>query len=73
VLLACECDARGRLGFEETHYAPRTRLGQALITVLAVDTASVSAQALAEGRQGPAIGRAIAKARLAALCAVATH
>jgi tRNA nucleotidyltransferase (CCA-adding enzyme) len=72
VLLACECDARGRLGFADTNYAPRTRLGQALSTVLAVDTASVSAQALAEGRRGPAIGQAIAKARLAALCA-ASH
>jgi tRNA nucleotidyltransferase (CCA-adding enzyme) len=67
VLLACECDARGRLGFEDTAYAPRTRLAQALRTVLAVDTASVSARALAEGRQGPAVGQAIAAARLAAL------
>jgi tRNA nucleotidyltransferase (CCA-adding enzyme) len=30
VLLACECDARGRLGFEETAYPQRLRLLQSL-------------------------------------------
>jgi tRNA nucleotidyltransferase (CCA-adding enzyme) len=30
VLLACECDARGRLGFEETAYPQRQRLLQSL-------------------------------------------
>ena len=63
VLLACECDARGRLGFEDTAYAPATRLSAALACVLAVDTAKVSAQALAAGLKGPAIGQAIARAR----------
>ena len=63
VLLACECDARGRLGFEEAPYAPAPRLSAALACVLAVDTAKVSAQALATGLKGPAIGQAIARAR----------
>ena len=63
VLLACECDARGRLGFEDTAYAPATRLSAALACVLAVDTAKVSAQALAAGLKGPAIGQEIARAR----------
>jgi len=63
VLLACECDARGRLGFEDTAYAPAPRLSAALACVLAVDTAKVSAQALAAGLKGPAIGQAIARAR----------
>ena len=67
VLLACECDARGRLGFDDTPYAPGPRLRQALDCVLAVDTATVSAQALALGLTGPAIGQRIAQARLHAL------
>ena len=67
VLLACECDARGRLGFEESPYAPRERLSAALRCVLAVDTSGVSAQALASGVKGAAIGQAIARAREEAL------
>jgi len=67
VLLACECDARGRLGFTETAYAPGHRLRQALDCVLAVDTASVSAEALAAGLTGPAIGQRVGQARLQAL------
>ncbi|MBH1987273.1 MAG: multifunctional CCA addition/repair protein [Burkholderiales bacterium] len=63
VLLACECDARGRLGFEDRPYPPRPRLGAALACVLAVDTAQVSAEALAAGLKGPAIGQAIGRAR----------
>jgi len=67
VLLACECDARGRLGLSEQPYDPARRLADALRTVLAVDTAQVSAQALAAGLSGPAVGEAIAAARLGAL------
>jgi tRNA nucleotidyltransferase (CCA-adding enzyme) len=36
-LLACECDARGRLGLEDTPYPPRARLTEALARVIAVD------------------------------------
>jgi tRNA nucleotidyltransferase (CCA-adding enzyme) len=67
VLLACECDARGRLGLSEQPYDPARRLADALRTVLAVATAQVSAQALAAGLSGPAVGEAIAAARLGAL------
>ncbi len=67
VLLACECDARGRLGFADTAYAPGPRLRQALDCVLAVDTAAVSAEALALGLTGPAVGQRIGQARLHAL------
>ncbi len=69
LLLACECDARGRAGFEQQPYPQRERLQRALDTALAVDTAAVSAQALAQGRKGPAIGDAIRHARLAAVAA----
>ncbi|MCH8178916.1 MAG: multifunctional CCA addition/repair protein [Proteobacteria bacterium] len=67
VLLACECDARGRLGFADTAYAAGPRLRDALACVLAVDTAAVSAQALSEGLQGPKIGERITESRLKAL------
>jgi len=66
-LLACECDARGRAGLQDTPYPQRTRLAQALECVLAVDTAPVAAAAVQQGAAGPAIGAAVRKARLAVL------
>ncbi|MBC7992107.1 MAG: multifunctional CCA addition/repair protein [Rhizobacter sp.] len=70
MLLACECDARGRTGFEERPYPQRARLQRALDAALAVDSAEVSAEALAKGWKGPAIGDAIRNARLAAITRV---
>ncbi|MFW9615526.1 multifunctional CCA addition/repair protein [Aquabacterium sp.] len=67
VLLACECDARGRLGLEDAPYPARTRLQQALSLALSVDTGSISAAAIAQGLKGPAIGQAVAQAREDAL------
>jgi tRNA nucleotidyltransferase (CCA-adding enzyme) len=67
LLLACECDARGRTGFENRPYPQRERLQRALDAALAVDTASVSTQALEKGWKGPAIGDAIRNARQAAV------
>ena len=67
MLLACECDARGRTGFENRPYPQRERLQRALDAALAVDTASVSAQALEKGWKGSAIGDAIRNARQAAV------
>ncbi len=66
-LLACECDARGRLGFQDRAYPQRARLSKALQCVLAVATDSVAERAMAQGLQGPAIGEAVRNARLAAL------
>lgn len=67
LLLACECDARGRTGFEDRPYPQRARLQGALDAALAVDSAAVSAEALAKGWKGPAIGDAIRNARQAAV------
>ena len=67
LLLACECDARGRLGLEERPYAPRPRLAAALAAARAVDTAAVAADAVAQGHTGPAIGAAIGQARARAI------
>lgn len=69
-LLACECDARGRLGREDAPYPPRQRLLDALKTVQQVDAAAVVAQALERGLSGPAIGTAVRKAREQALAAM---
>jgi tRNA nucleotidyltransferase (CCA-adding enzyme) len=67
LLLACECDARGRLGLEERAYEPRRRLTAALAAARAVDTAAVAADAAARRQTGPAIGAAIAGARAQAI------
>ncbi len=66
-LLACEADARGRLGLEQGHYKPRPKLAQALKAVLAVPSEQVSAQALAQGLAGEKIGALVRQARVHAL------
>ncbi|MFZ5544776.1 MAG: multifunctional CCA addition/repair protein [Pseudomonadota bacterium] len=67
LLLACECDARGRLGFEERPYPQRERLLQALRQAQAVDASAVAAGALARGASGPAVGEAVRRARIDAI------
>ncbi len=73
ILLACECDARGRLGHEEAAYPQRARLMGALHTVLAVPTAPIAAEAARRGLQGKAIGEAIHQARVRALAEILGH
>jgi tRNA nucleotidyltransferase (CCA-adding enzyme) len=67
MLLACECDARGRLGFEQRDYPQRVRLLQALAFARSVDTAAVAQHVAALGQAGPQIGQAIHAARIEAL------
>ena len=67
VLLACECDARGRLGLHDSPYPQRARLRQALDAALAVPTAQVAEQAQAAGLSGKAVGEQVAAARVAAV------
>jgi tRNA nucleotidyltransferase (CCA-adding enzyme) len=69
MLFACECDARGRLGLEERPDPPRARLERALALAIGVDSATVSADAVARGLEGPAIGDAIRAARVEAIAA----
>ena len=70
-LQACECDARGRLGKEDEAYAQGPRLALLLKTAQSVDSAAVSAQALQDGLQGPAVGARVDAARVAAIaCAL---
>ena len=49
VLLACECDARGRLGFEMVAYPQRGRLLQALQAAQTVSMQSIATHLIADG------------------------
>jgi len=66
-LLACECDARGRLGLESQPYPQRARLSMALQAALAADVHAAAQAATAQGLQGPAIGARIREVRVAAV------
>jgi tRNA nucleotidyltransferase (CCA-adding enzyme) len=67
VLQACECDARGRLGFEDAPYPQAGRLLRAQEAALWVDTAPIAQAAAAQGLQGPQIGEHITQARVQAI------
>ena len=66
-LLACECDARGRLGLEGNAYPQRARLAAVLAAVLATPVQHIADQAAADGLAGPAIGQRVRAARVAAI------
>ena len=67
LLLACECDARGRLGMQDRPYPVAARLRRALLAMQGVDTATVAKQAAERGWSGPAVGDAIRRARITAV------
>jgi tRNA nucleotidyltransferase (CCA-adding enzyme) len=67
ILLACECDARGRLGFENTPYAPMQRLLKVLHAAQSVVTADIALEAQKQGLMGPAVGEKIHQARVTAI------
>ena len=63
VLLACECDARGRLGLDAGPYPPAPRLRHALQAALAVDTTTLAQDAAERGLKGTQIAGVVAQAR----------
>ena len=67
ILLACECDARGRLGLEESAYPQRARLREALAAVQSVATNVIAANAAEQGFTGPKVGEMIHAARVRAV------
>ncbi len=67
VLLACECDARGRLGLEDSPYPQRQRLLATLEAAQSVPTQQVAEQAQAHGEDGKKIGERIHAARVHAV------
>ena len=70
VLQACECDARGRLGFEKAAYPQAARLLQAQQAALSVETAPIAQAAAAQGLKGQEIGAQITRARVQAIAQV---
>ena len=67
ILWACECDSRGRLGFEQAPYPARQTLWKALEAALAIDTAVIASEAAKAGFRGPQIGQKIHAARVEAV------
>lgn len=67
VLLACECDARGRLGQAESPYPPGPRLSAALSAAQGVATHLIAETAIAAGASGKNIGKLIHLARVEAV------
>jgi tRNA nucleotidyltransferase (CCA-adding enzyme) len=67
VLLACECDARGRLELEEKPYPQRPRLLAALAAAQGVATHEIAAQAQQQRIDGARIGEMIHRARVQAV------
>jgi len=61
--LACECDKRGRLGFEDSDYPQRATLQRLHAAALAVNARDLAA----DGLTGPAVGEALKKARVRAI------
>jgi tRNA nucleotidyltransferase (CCA-adding enzyme) len=67
LLLACECDMRGRAGKQDADYPQRRRLRAVLRWACGIDARAASAEAVARGLKGPAIGEAVQRARVRAI------
>ena len=69
VLMACESDARGRLGLQQRDYPQSAHLQNMLDAALSVDTANMSALAMEQGLSGMEVGQRIEQARVKAIAA----
>ena len=67
VLLACECDARGRLGHADAPYPQAARLVLALTHAQAVASNEIAEEAINRGDSGKDIGERIHQARVRAV------
>ncbi|WP_225764896.1 multifunctional CCA addition/repair protein [Stenotrophomonas sp. Marseille-Q4652] len=65
IALVCECDKRGRLGFEDSDYPQGETLRRLHRAALSVQARDMDTSQL----KGPAIGEALKKARIAAISA----
>ncbi|MFG5776283.1 multifunctional CCA addition/repair protein [Comamonas sp. J-3] len=66
-LLACQCDAQGRLGLQEQPYPQREHLLRLLAVAQAVSTKEVAANAAKLGKKGAEIGAMVHEARCRAV------
>ncbi|MBC7435844.1 MAG: multifunctional CCA addition/repair protein [Bdellovibrionales bacterium] len=67
ILLACECDARGRLGMQEKAYTQRRQLLTGFEVAQSVATNLIAEEALSKGLSGPKVGEMIQAARVRAV------
>jgi tRNA nucleotidyltransferase (CCA-adding enzyme) len=67
LLLACECDARGRLGSADAPYPQRSRLLRRCVLANGVDSTAIAPSRRCARPPGPAIGAAILAARVRAV------
>jgi tRNA nucleotidyltransferase (CCA-adding enzyme) len=67
IVLACECDARGRLGLGEQDYPQGELLLHVLRAAQQVVTADIARDAQERGQQGPQIAKLIHEARVRAV------
>jgi tRNA nucleotidyltransferase (CCA-adding enzyme) len=67
ILLACECDARGRLGYSDAAYPQRPRLQAVLAAAQGIDSSDVASNAMAGGAKGQQIAQAVHAARVTAV------
>jgi len=67
VLLACEADSRGRLGWQDRAYPQAQHLLSVLGAALSVNTATLSELAMQQGLKGAQLGQQIDAARLQAI------
>jgi tRNA nucleotidyltransferase (CCA-adding enzyme) len=72
VLQACECDARGRLGFADATYPQAARLLRSQQAALSVETAPIAQAAAQAGLKGPQIGERITQSRVKAIRNIAS-
>ncbi len=70
ILLACEADYRGRLGWEERDYPSAAAWRAALAAVRVVDAGGIARATTREGGDAQAIAASIGRARVAALAAI---
>jgi tRNA nucleotidyltransferase (CCA-adding enzyme) len=70
ILLACLCDARGRLGRQDSGYPQRERLQRALRCAQSVPSAQIAADGQAQGLTGPRIGDLLRQARTEAVAQI---
>ena len=71
-LLACQCDAQGRLGLEDQAYPQRAQLDYLLDIAQAVSTKEVATHAAQLGRIGAEIGAMVHEARVRAVALAMT-
>jgi tRNA nucleotidyltransferase (CCA-adding enzyme) len=67
ILLACECDARGRLGYADAAYPQRPHLQAVLAAAQGIDTGDIASRAMACGAKGQQIAQYLHAARVAAV------